>query len=287
MQFLNISDSNQHFIVYCRWHASYLSFMGSWWWLHSSNFRTIWRSEIQGSSRCNQSSTVHTRIFQCEGLWKSQTWGVELVAARIINSLIDAINSENKLPKILLVTIDKDIATDVSKYDLATHLSMLQELTQWCVQQINMIVHRKRLDLLEKRPGVIAGHATTIIFVRMMRRIGNHKMDSKIGKVLELRSKFNDVGKIGQHMLTITSCNSYDHFNHKGDLSLIGKSEFWLEIDDLIHRFERNKIKLLPNPLMNTPKKTHWPRDLAHYSYDFSGKPYKLQSCRNNKHYNR
>ena len=157
--------------------------------------------------------------------------GVELAAARIVNSLIDAINSENKLPKILLVTIDKDIATDVCRYDPATQQTMLQELTQWCVQQINMIIRRKRLDLLEKRPGAIAGHATTIIFVRMMRRIGNHKIDSKTGRVLEMRSKFNDalnnsVGKIGQHILTVTSCNSYDHFSHNGDLSLIGKSEF-------------------------------------------------------------
>ena len=59
-------------------------------------------------------------FFNVKAFENHKPVGVELAAARIVNSLIDAINSENKLLKILLVTIDKDIASDICRYDPAT-----------------------------------------------------------------------------------------------------------------------------------------------------------------------
>ena len=53
--------------------------------------------------------------------------------------------------------------------------------------------------------------------------------------------------------MTINSCNAYEHFSRYGDFSLNGKSCFWNEVDELLERFDRIKIKLLPNP-KNQPK---------------------------------
>ena len=74
----------------------------------------------------------------------------------------------------------------------------------------------------------------------------------------KLQSKFNDtlndaVTKIDQYILTVNSCNTYEDFNKKGNLSDKGMNGFWSEVDDLIQRFESGKVKLKPNP-KNPPR---------------------------------
>ena len=111
---------------------------------------------------------------------------------------------------------------------------------------------------MEKKPGSLSGYNPTVIFVRMLRRVGKFNQYSKINGILQLCARFNDslndaVAKIDQRILTINSCNSYDHFDRLGNLSSKGKAYFWMELDELIERYEANKIKLLPNP-KNPPR---------------------------------
>ena len=94
-----------------------------------------------------------------------------------------------------------------------------------------------------------------IVFIKMLHRYG--KFSHNIEELLKLKPKFNDAlndaaAKIDHYVLTINSCNSYDHFAHNENLSLKGKTDFWIKIDDLLHRFDLNKVKLLPN-LKNPP----------------------------------
>ena len=87
----------------------------------------------------------------------------------------------------------------------------------------------------------------------MLHRVGSFHQGSTMQGVCSLCPKFNDalndlVAKIDQRVMTINSCNTYDHFDKRGDLSLRGRTDFWYELDDLISRFDIRKIKLLPNP---------------------------------------
>ena len=120
------------------------------------------------------------------------------------------------------------------------------------------MLHHKKVDFLDKKPGALTGLATKTIYVKMLRQIGSFNEDSRMYASLQLRSKFNDalndaVAKVDQHILGINSCNAYEHFNRHGNLSIKGKNNFWWELNDLIERFELNKVKLLPNP-KNSPK---------------------------------
>ena len=68
-----------------------------------------------------------------------------------------------------------------------------------------------------------------------------------------MRPKFNDalntaVAKIDQYIMTINSCNTQYHFDCWGNLSQKGKNALWMEIDDLIERFDSDAVKLLPTP---------------------------------------
>ena len=114
-----------------------------------------------------------------------------------------------------------------------------------------MIIRRKRIALLESKPGAVY-RTTKIIFVKMLQHAYTAPEKSPLHAALKLRNKFNDalndaVAKIDHYLLTVNSCNAYEDYSHKGDLSDKGKLAYWLEIDDLIHRFNTDKIKLLPN----------------------------------------
>ena len=81
---------------------------------------------------------------------------------------------------------------------------------------------------------------------------------SIMSQVASWRPKFNHVlndavAKFDPRILTINSCSTFEHFEKKGALSQKGKEEFWMELDDLIQRFDVNKVKLLPNP-KNPPR---------------------------------
>ena len=182
----------------------------------------------------------------------------EFASTRIINALIQVTNGKNaRLPKYLIVMPDKNILEDFSDPEnLKT--KTLQMSVDWFVRQINSTIKRKKLDLYDKKPGAVSG-TTQILFVHMLRSYGTFK-ESKLSQILDLRPRSNDalndaVAKVDQRILTINSCNTYEHFNSKANLSLKGKTEFWCELDDLVARFHRNKIKLLPNP-KNPPRST-------------------------------
>ena len=189
----------------------------------------------------------------------SSTSGVKFTAVRMINMLIDAIAERKRLPKYLVIVPDKDILYDIdtsSPYAQNT----LAELTRWFVRQIDTIIRRKKADFLNKKPGALTGVSTTVIFVRILRRVGSFNEHSKIHSVLQLHAKFNDslndaVAKTQHRILTITVCNTNDHFDRSGSLSSKGKAYFWMELDELLEHFQANKVKLLPNP--KNPPRSH------------------------------
>ena len=116
-----------------------------------------------------------------------------------------------------------------------------------------MVLHRCRLDFLETKLGAVHGYSTKTIYVRMLRRIGTFPDESRMANICRLCSKFNDTlndsaAKVNHHILTITLCRNYEHFDKSSKLSARGKQEFWLEIYELLDRFDSNNIKLLPNP---------------------------------------
>ena len=103
---------------------------------------------------------------------------------------------------------------------------------------------------MEVKPGAISHCHAKVVFIQMLRRIGHGDRRFSIN---QLRAKFNDslnnaAAKTNGYMLMVNSCNSFEHFDPAGNLSEKGKCEFFREIDDLLHHFDLNKVKLLPNP---------------------------------------
>ena len=198
--------------------------------------------------------------FNIKGKYKN-LGSEKFATTRMLNALTEALNDKNfKLPKYIIVIADKDILNDFQfdKYD--SEKNLIQDIRQTTIWKINSIIKRKKLDLYEKKPGAVSPCKTQLIFVRMIRRIGPYRPESKINTVCEYRAKFNDalndgVAKISGRILTVNSCNAYEDFDRCGNLSNKRKADFLWEVDELIEIFEKNKLKLLPNP-KNRPKST-------------------------------
>ena len=76
---------------------------------------------------------------------------MKVATGRVINSLIEMVNTKKHLPKYLVVTLDKDIVNDLDVFQENAPRSV-QDLTSWVVCQIDMVIRHRRQDILEKRP---------------------------------------------------------------------------------------------------------------------------------------
>lgn len=78
--------------------------------------------------------------FNVSTYFKAATVGNALT--RLVNSLIDAVNERDHLPKILVFIIDRDLLQDMDVYDL-TICESIKEATRWLVRQISIIICHK------------------------------------------------------------------------------------------------------------------------------------------------
>ena len=81
--------------------------------------------------------------------------------------------------------------------------------------------------------------------------------------IYSLVSKFNSVLEStvadDQHslLMKIEVQHTGTNFNHAGNLTPMGKIEFWNQFDELLKEFDREKIELLPGkPLLRKPEHT-------------------------------
>ena len=172
--------------------------------------------------------------------------------ARIFNSMIDALNADECLPQYLIIALDKDILYDLSEVEFGISKN-LSAILNWLTRKIDIAVRRKRCQINDRKPGAIGSQTEpTIIYIDMIQRIGIPKDNQKLRVVCDLRFKFNSilhkaVNNQGHLVMSIRSCTTAGHFDGAGNLSNRGKITFWHEVDDLLSRFDKNKVKLLPH----------------------------------------
>ena len=63
--------------------------------------------------------------------------------------------------------MDRNLIEDLDVSDEDIH-KIIPQVVNWFVGQINTILRCKRIDLLEKKPGAVAGCLMKVIYVRMI-----------------------------------------------------------------------------------------------------------------------
>ena len=169
---------------------------------------------------------------------------------RVVNSLITALNTHDRLPRLVVIMLDKDLIEDVGIYDHCAEDVIAQNL-DWLIRQIEVAIKRRRMELTDIKPGAVYGSDPKIVLVEMIRRPLVFPLNSVMYQVLALRKKFNAILNdaalhFGYHRMYLEACTSEYLFDRLGKLNEEGKIEMWREIDALIEKFDCKKINLKP-----------------------------------------
>ena len=216
---------------------------------------------------------------QTPGLYLHEYFNVNILQAgksdvavgRILNGLIDELNTSHILPKYLVIIIDSDVIEDLNIFEFGVHKGLALNVN-WLAKQVDLTLRCKRLQNREKCPGSVIADLPKVIYVMMIRRIECYPDGSRMTKLCTLCNKFNDLlneamARRNGHILSIRSLNLPQHFDKFGNLSTVGKEAFWIEMDELIEKFDHDRIKLEPRP---------------HNKFDISTGPASIQVRNNN-----
>ena len=178
--------------------------------------------------------------------------GVRSAAARILNALMEAINSRPRLPRFLVIIMDFDIMKDFDFDDnLLKPYKDFYKVLHWLFRQVNLVLRRKKLLISDCRLGAMYGDHPTVIAVKLLRRVTTYSSAMKMGKMCMVRTKFNEAmnkaaSEFGFRIMNITDCNEETDFDVWGNLTERGKTAYWHQMDRLIKQFDLHKIQLLP-----------------------------------------
>ena len=164
----------------------------------------------------------------------------------MINPLIDALNDNDHLPKLIITVPDKDIIT-ITKYFNSQYV--MGKIIHYIVKQFDLFIKRRYQDLLDKHIGSVLLKYPKTIWIRMLKRpsVDNLKL---LNNAFNLRGKFNavleerllDGDAENHHIMSIVVQDEY--FYNTGELSDNGKAQFWNEVSKAISKFDIGKITL-------------------------------------------
>ena len=69
--------------------------------------------------------------------------------ARVVNSLIEAINSSKNLPRFIIFILERDVLKKAAFYDYGSSLVIGNSL-RWLIHQVTTIVESRKIDLKNK-----------------------------------------------------------------------------------------------------------------------------------------
>ena len=167
---------------------------------------------------------------------------------RIINALLDKLNEEEKLPRYIIIILDKDIIEEAFFYDFGVKY-ILKNLITWIQRNIDLCIETCKEDIRGKRPGSLTSAIEPrYIWVTPLHRPPNLAKKSIFSLVNKCKETMEYIMAREQHchIMTIKSVNEYAHFDHWGSLTSIGKEQLWKELDQQMRRFDRSDLDLLP-----------------------------------------
>ena len=168
---------------------------------------------------------------------------------RFNSALVEKLNDTkcSKLPRYILILLDKDMINFTNYANFGVK-SMFKQFCTWLQSNTTVHIETWKEYIRSKKPGVLTSSAEPrFIWIAALNRPPN----SLNKETFRLISKFNDVvdeivASTGHaHFLQITSVNDFSHFDQGGRLTVMGKEQFWRELDATFKEFDRGTEELL------------------------------------------
>ena len=156
---------------------------------------------------------------------------------KIYNSVVEGLNSDNKLPEYIIVLLDRDIILDLDYFVPGTLFILHQEI-KWLSKQLDRVLTARWECLKQLSPGAVDTE-TKIIWINMLQRpFIKHPPFPTYNLVVKLRSKFNKIleqeARKSKYSYILDVKNvprNSGNFDTMGNLTFAGKTEFWKEVN--------------------------------------------------------
>ena len=158
---------------------------------HSFRIGRGWRRRTRAVNSHKPYLYDYYNVF---GYYTTRSSGNRRAIGTVLNSLIVGLNTRDRLPRLIVLVLDKDIIEDVCIYNNPSLAAeVLEDNVTWLFKQIETHIRRKQIELTDKKPGAVYGNDPKIIVVEMLDRLLRFLGSSTMAGILELRSSFNQL----------------------------------------------------------------------------------------------
>ena len=128
-------------------------------WLLGENFlKEAFQSFRAMNTRKAHEEHTAPYLFQHYNVlpWHPPQWSQTLAfLAKVLNSLINGLNSETYLPRYLLIILDKDLVASTELYDFGISRA-LEDTIKWLLINVNNAIEIRKQALIKKHPGAVS-----------------------------------------------------------------------------------------------------------------------------------
>ena len=224
--------------------------------LHES-FNILQDMRVSTASKTSLTDQLYIYLYYNIVLFfTSGTSQIRSLMARVINSIIEGLNSKERLPKYVLILLDKDLIESLDYFVFGIS-EALDDCVSWLVKQVNKLFEIRCEDLCSKKPGALStATERRVIWLAMLHR--NLVADNRMKQIYNKKSKFNRALEEAitqhryHHIMYLDSVVESSHYDSLGKLTARGKTEMWTEIIHQICLFDLEEINLKPRPKFHT-----------------------------------
>ena len=218
------------------------------WFLGDAFLKEIFGSFLATKSKAKSSLPNLFEYYNVFPLYQNPVNSTRSRLTCIINALVEKMNEEEKLPRYIIIILDKDITEEAFFYDFGVKF-ILKDLLGWIQCNIDCCIETRKEDIRGKRAGALTSAVEPrYVWVAPLHRPPNSARKNIYSLVNKCKETLEYiVSHEGHcHYLELTSVNEYAHFDHWGNLTLVGKDQLWKELDQQMRCFDRSDLDLLP-----------------------------------------
>ena len=177
---------------------------------------------------------------------------IRSTTARIFNEIVTGLNERTRLPRYILMILDKEILEVADHNNFGVH-RIIGELIEWLTRNIDKIIDLRREDIWLKRPGaIVSSGEPRIIWTKMLVRpiIQDPTKGFLFAQCRKLNEALDNIVpkyKHGHIMEIQVSPEDQRMFDKWSNLSGIGMDKFWSNLILQLKQFDRAETDLRPS----------------------------------------
>ena len=205
----------------------------------NGNHRTL-QSMKNARSRLNKPQMFLNNKYNVSCHYPGLLPAIRNPYARLFNQLAKALNVDELLPKVIIITPEKALIDYINFYSFGIS-SIPDSTVGWLVSRINRQVDNRFQKLAEIKLGAVQEGEPCLMWLKIMNTPSHEKcftLRAKFNAILEERLsqiKGNYIMDFDQEFL-----NQRNFFDRLGKLNEHGKEQFWRVMDTQLKRFSRH-----------------------------------------------